>query len=140
MIPLCIISTTYGYIVYDVTCRKNNIGTPKDVSVRRENRKVTSLLLVVTVTFAVCSLPFQIISLVKVCYFISELTLCTTSGPGYLLGTHRGGPKLGSSPPMISVQGSGCFFIANNHNCISMHISGRGSGTFKIIQNLKNRP
>ena len=61
--PVCIISTTYCFVIHDVT---KNPPKQKDDSVRRENRRVTKLLIIVTLTFVVCGLPFQVIGLIKV--------------------------------------------------------------------------
>lgn len=63
VLPLSVISLAYIYIVYDLCYPKNNTALPKDASKENDTKKVVKLLLIITVTFAVCILPYHLVAL-----------------------------------------------------------------------------
>ena len=63
-IPLLVMSVAYALVIRDVSYKQHSrerSWSRQDVVVRRENKKVTKLLIVLTMTFVVCGLPFQIV-------------------------------------------------------------------------------
>ena len=58
-VPSVVMSLTYFFIIYDVNKKREYDTTHQQV--QRENKKLTKLSIVLTVTFMVCGLPFQIV-------------------------------------------------------------------------------
>ena len=64
-IPLTIMTASYSRIIYDINFKdipRQRRLSYADIVIRKENEKLTKLLLVVTLTFLLCGLPYQIVS------------------------------------------------------------------------------
>ena len=66
IVPLGVITIAYVYIIYDL-CYKVTDGKihNKDKKKRSETKQVIKLLLVITITFGVCVLPYHIVALCR---------------------------------------------------------------------------
>ena len=63
-LPLAIITVAYTFIVYEISLKeKRGLMPYRDACRRKEDRMLIKLSLVVTITFAVCILPNQLVLL-----------------------------------------------------------------------------
>ena len=63
-IPIALISVAYSFIVYELHFKSRPESTRHEEKVKRkENKKLMKLLVVVTITFAICVLPYHSVAL-----------------------------------------------------------------------------
>lgn len=64
IIPVAIMMSAYGFVIYEIVIKKNPSATLYEHKRRqKEDRRLIRLLVVVTVTFAVCNLPYHVVAL-----------------------------------------------------------------------------
>ena len=82
LLPLFVISIAYTFIVYELKFSKATLKVDKIK--RKETKKVVNLLLIITVTFALCVLPYHTVGLIAQFYstdfrYFEDINLASVS-------------------------------------------------------------
>ena len=61
ILPLLLITIAYAVVVYEIVMKKRSTETLEDQGKLRDNKRLIKLSLIITVTFAICALPNNVV-------------------------------------------------------------------------------